>query len=41
LGGRFALCGRCREQIAALKPEDQRYFWYVRAVRRAVFGDVE
>ena len=37
-GGGFALCSICREQISALRPEDRRYLWYARAVRRALFG---
>ena len=37
-GGGFALCSVCREQISALRPEDRRYLWYARAVRRALFG---
>ena len=32
------LCADCRAQLAALSPEDARYFWYVRAVKRALFG---
>jgi len=32
------LCAQCRAQLAALSPEDGRYFWYVRAVKRALFG---
>ena len=32
----FYLCARCRDQLCALRPEDPRYFWYARAVRRAL-----
>ena len=34
--GGFCLCARCRDQLCALRPEDPRYFWYARAVRRAL-----
>ena len=32
------LCRECRSQIIALRPEDKRYFWYVRAIRRALLS---
>ena len=37
-GSVFALCSECREQIISLTPGDPRYFWYMRAVKRSVFG---
>ena len=33
------LCAECRRQIMNLSPESAAYIWYVRAVRRALFGD--
>ena len=37
-GGLF-LCPDCRAQLAALDPRSAGYMWYVRAVRRALFGE--
>ena len=34
--GGLCLCARCRDHLCALRPEDPRYFWYARAVRRAL-----
>ncbi len=34
--GGLCLCVRCREQLCALEPGEKRYFWYVRAVGRAL-----
>ena len=34
--GGLGLCARCRDQLCALRPEDPCYFWYARAVRRAL-----
>lgn len=38
--GGLGLCARCRDQLCALRPEDPRYFWYARAVRRALIPSV-
>ena len=37
-GPAFALCSECRSQIISLRPADKRYFWYVRAIRRALLS---
>lgn len=31
----LALCASCRGQICALRPQEGRYLWYVRALSRA------
>lgn len=36
--GSMALCARCHKQVCALRPEEGRYLWYMRAVRRAQSG---
>ena len=38
--GGLCLCALCRDQLCALCPEDPRYFWYARAVRRALIPSV-
>lgn len=37
--GGLRLCARCRDQLCALEPGEQRYFWYVRAVSRALWAE--
>ena len=34
----FHLCSECRQQLASLRPDDKRYFWYMRALRRALLS---
>ncbi len=34
--GRLRLCPQCEGQLVALRPESLAYFWYMRAVRRAL-----
>ncbi len=34
----LSLCSACRVQLQTLRPENAGYYWYVRAVRRALFG---
>ena len=37
--GGVGLCARCRDQLCALRPEDPCYFWYARAIRRALWAE--
>ena len=39
--GGLCLCARCRDQLCALEPGEKRYFWYVRAVGRALWAEKE
>ena len=35
--GRLALCPACLEALCAASPEEKRYAWFQRAVRRELF----
>ena len=36
--GGLALCAACVEALCAASPEEKRYAWFERAVRRSLFG---
>jgi hypothetical protein len=35
--GRLVLCAACLEALCAVSPQDKRYIWFERAVRRRLF----
>ena len=35
--GRLTLCAACLEALCAASPEEKRYLWFQRAVKRGLF----
>ena len=37
-GNKLTLCPDCEKQLLSVRADSPAYFWYVAAIRRALFG---